>query len=66
MSINSGIINRYFRYLPINDPNNIISLNEGNTPLLRANNLENYLGVEAEMYLKYEGLNPLVLSRIGE
>jgi len=58
MSINSGIINRYFRYLPINDPNNIISLNEGNTPLLRANNLENYLGVEAEIYLKYEGLNP--------
>ena len=58
MSINSGIINRYFRYLPINDPNNIISFNEGNTPLLRANNLENYLGVEAEIYLKYEGLNP--------
>lgn len=40
------------------DPANIVSLSEGNTPLLRAKNLENHLGIKAAIYLKYEGLNP--------
>ncbi len=54
----TGIINNYFSYLPVKDKKNIITLCEGNTPLLRAKNLEEYLDTEAHIYLKYEGLNP--------
>ncbi|GAQ26031.1 threonine synthase [Tepidanaerobacter syntrophicus] len=53
-----GVINNYFSYLPISDKKNIITLNEGNTPLLRAKNLEEHLDTRANIYLKYEGLNP--------
>ncbi len=53
-----GVIERYFPYLPVKDSKNIVSLCEGSTPLIRAKNLENYLGTQAEIYLKYEGLNP--------
>ncbi|WP_422444281.1 threonine synthase [Thermoanaerobacterium sp. DL9XJH110] len=53
-----GVIERYYSYLPVKDPRNIVSLGEGNTPLIRAKNLENYLGIDAEIYLKYEGVNP--------
>lgn len=35
----------------------IITLNEGNTPLCRAINLENLLGLE-NLFLKFEGMNP--------
>jgi len=53
-----GVIERYFSYLPVKDPKNIITLQEGSTPLIRAKNLEKHLGSKAEIYLKYEGLNP--------
>ncbi|HHW02957.1 MAG TPA: threonine synthase [Thermoanaerobacterales bacterium] len=53
-----GVIERYFSYLPVKDPKNIITLCEGSTPLIRARNLENHLGIRAEIYLKYEGMNP--------
>lgn len=53
-----GIINRYFSYLPIKDPANIVTLKEGNTPLIRGRNLERYIGTDAEIYFKYEGVNP--------
>lgn len=55
---NTGLIEKYFDYLPIKDSKNIITLLEGNTPLIRAKNLENHLGTKAKLYLKYEGLNP--------
>jgi len=58
MSIKTGIINKYFSYLPIKDKKSIVTLNEGNTPLIRARNIEKLLEVKAEIYLKYEGLNP--------
>lgn len=53
-----GVIERYFSYLPVKDPKNIITLCEGSTPLVRAKNLENHLGTGAQIYLKYEGMNP--------
>jgi threonine synthase len=58
LPVRQGVIERYYKYLPIKDPANIVSLSEGNTPLLRAKNLENHLGIKAAIYLKYEGLNP--------
>jgi len=53
-----GVIERYFSHLPVKDPANIVTLCEGSTPLIRSKNIENYLGTGAEIYLKYEGLNP--------
>jgi len=53
-----GVIERYRRYLPITKKTPIISLKEGDTPLIFSNALSNILGKNFEVYLKYEGLNP--------
>lgn len=53
-----GIINRYFSHLPIKNPNSIVTLSEGNTPLVRGTNLEKHLNFKAKIYFKYEGVNP--------
>ncbi|WP_041643818.1 threonine synthase [Mahella australiensis] len=52
-----GLIDRYRDYLPVNDATPVITLNEGDTPLIKAHNIEKELG-GIELYLKYEGLNP--------
>lgn len=51
-----GIIDKYRQYLPVNENTKIISLNEGNTPLIPAYSISEIVG--AQVYLKYEGLNP--------
>lgn len=53
-----GLINQYRKYLPVTDKTPIITLNEGNTPLIKADNLAKKIGLEAEIYLKFEGANP--------
>ncbi|QWK18896.1 MAG: threonine synthase [Hydrogenobacter thermophilus] len=53
-----GIINKYREYLPISENTPVITLCEGNTPLIRAENLAREIGFKGEIYLKYEGLNP--------
>jgi threonine synthase len=53
-----GVIDRYASYLPVSDKTPVISLNEGNTPLVRADNFVAALGGKFELWLKYEGLNP--------
>jgi len=53
-----GVINRYKKYLPVTGKTPIITLKEGNTPLIYANYLSKLLGENFEVYLKYEGLNP--------
>lgn len=53
-----GVIERYRKYLPVGKDTPVITLNEGNTPLVRAFYLEDLIGGGAEVYLKYEGLNP--------
>ncbi|UED73311.1 threonine synthase [Brevibacillus sp. DP1.3A] len=52
----SGILARYREFLPITEKTPLVSLHEGNTPLIHAPNLSQQLGVE--LYVKYEGLNP--------
>lgn len=54
----SGIINQYKKYLPITPKTPIVSLSEGNTPLIYADYLSKLLGAGIKVYLKYEGLNP--------
>jgi len=53
-----GLINKYHKYLPVSDATPVVTLNEGNTPLIRAYNIEKKIGNNVELYLKYEGLNP--------
>jgi len=53
-----GLIHRYREYLPVTDATPVVTLNEGNTPLIRADRLRRHLGLACEVYLKYEGLNP--------
>lgn len=53
-----GLIDKYRDYLPIQDDTRIISLTEGNTPLIRLHNIPKILGKDVKIYVKYEGLNP--------
>lgn len=53
-----GLINRYREFLPVEDSTPVVTLNEGNTPLIKADNLAKKIGIDAEIYLKFEGCNP--------
>ncbi|UCB57712.1 MAG: threonine synthase [Candidatus Omnitrophota bacterium] len=53
-----GVIERYKSYLPVTKNTPIITLQEADTPLLLAKSLSEHVGSNAEVYLKYEGLNP--------
>jgi threonine synthase len=54
----NGVIDRYKKYLPVTDKTPVITLKEGNTPLIYADSLSRLIGKNFEIYLKYEGLNP--------
>ena len=54
----NGIIDRYRAFLPVTERTPVVTLNEGNTPLVRAERLRAALGLMAEVYLKCEGMNP--------
>ena len=51
-----GVIRSYRRFLPVTDETPVITLQEGNTPLIPAPRLGERLGLD--LYLKFEGLNP--------
>src|SRR2546425_3236529 len=53
-----GVIQRYAEFLPVSDATPVITLNEGNTPLIRVPNFVEAIGGQFELYLKYEALNP--------
>lgn len=53
-----GVIERYKEYLPVTKKTPIITLLEGNTPLIYASYLSKLIGKGFEVYLKYEGSNP--------
>ncbi len=52
-----GVLARYHDLLPVTPKTPIITLGEGNTPLIRSQTLERELGV-GELYFKFEGCNP--------
>jgi threonine synthase len=54
----TGLIERYRERLPVTAATRVISLGEGNTPLIRLENIPRELGKDVELYVKYEGLNP--------
>jgi threonine synthase len=53
-----GIIARYRDRLPLEASTRVISLAEGNTPLIRLDNVERRIGRGIELYAKIEGQNP--------
>ncbi len=52
----NGVIERYREFLPVLEKTPIITLLEGNTPLIFSERLSEITGLS--IYLKYEGLNP--------
>lgn len=56
LNMYKGLLEKYKEYLPVTDKTPMISLAEGNTPLIPLPNLSKELGVT--LYGKYEGLNP--------
>lgn len=54
----TGLIDRYRDRLPVSASTRAISLGEGNTPLIRLENIPGLIGKDVEIYVKYEGLNP--------
>jgi threonine synthase len=54
----NGLINKYRDRLPVHDDTRIITLNEGNTPLIRLQNIPKQFGHQVDLYVKFEGLNP--------
>jgi threonine synthase len=51
-----GLIQTYKDFLPVNENTPLLTLQEGNTPLIRAEKLSDEL--DLDIYFKYEGLNP--------
>jgi len=53
-----GLIHQYREFLPVSAATPVVTLSEGNTPLIRAERLRQHLRIPCEIYLKYEGANP--------
>lgn len=51
-----GLLHTYKQYLPVTDNTPMLTLQEGNTPLVHAEKLSEELNLD--VYFKYEGLNP--------
>ncbi|MEW5056978.1 threonine synthase [Cycloclasticus sp. 46_83_sub15_T18] len=53
-----GLIDKFKAVLPVSDTTRFISLGEGNTPLIKLENIPALIGKNVDIYVKYEGLNP--------
>ena len=53
-----GLIEQYRDRLPVDPATPVISLNEGNTPLIELKNLPKMQRKDVRIYAKFEGLNP--------
>src|ERR1035437_6576419 len=53
----NGLLFRYKDALPISAKTPLFTMGEGDTPLVRCNELEKQIGC-GELYLKFEGCNP--------
>ncbi len=58
MSAYEGLIARYRDWLDLPAGIEPVTLLEGNTPLIRLRNIPRRLGIDADIYVKFEGLNP--------
>lgn len=53
-----GLIESYRKFLPVTDSTPVITLNEGNTPLIKASRINEVVDADIELYFKFEGSNP--------
>ena len=53
----SGVLARYKEYLPLTAKTPLFTLGEGDTPLVKSNQLVKEIGCK-ELYFKLEGCNP--------
>jgi threonine synthase len=53
-----GVIEEYRKFLPVTERTPVITLGEGNTPLIRASRLAKTIAPGIDLYLKFEGANP--------
>ena len=54
----TGLVEIYRSRLPVSENTRIISLGEGNTPLIQLQNIPKHIGKDVDIYVKFEGLNP--------
>jgi threonine synthase len=53
-----GLIDQYKNFLPVTEKTPVITLNEGNTPLITASHIKEIIKEEIRLYFKFEGVNP--------
>lgn len=53
-----GVIERYRAFLPVSERTPVVTLNEGNTPLVECQNLREAINPAIRLFLKCEGANP--------
>ena len=53
-----GLIEEYRQYLPVTEATPVITLLEGNTPLIPAPAIADRLGKQVQVWLKYDGTQP--------
>lgn len=53
-----GLINQYREFLPVTEQTPVITLNEGNTPLIQASHISELVTEEISLFFKFEGANP--------
>jgi threonine synthase len=53
-----GLIEEYRPYLPVTDATPVITLREGNTPLIPVSSISKMIGRNVQVDVKYDGLNP--------
>ena len=53
-----GIIEEYREFFPVTEKTTVVTLKEGNTPLIKSKNLLKKLGLDLELYFKFDGANP--------
>jgi threonine synthase len=54
----TGLIEKYRDRLPVDDKTPVVTLNEGNTPLIELRNMPGLIGKAVTLYAKFDGLNP--------
>ena len=53
-----GLIEAYRQYLPVSEKTPVVTLLEGNTPLIPAPAIAEQIGRKVRVFVKYDGLNP--------
>ncbi len=53
-----GLLDRFRERLPVSESTPIVNLYEGNTPLLHLENIPREAHIDADIWVKFEGLNP--------